>query len=67
MYPPWRDRPAYAATRLLHEGFHFHDPEHFGSTAMHRGFYNASRFQGFVSELTGLLYNRSVVRERGLD
>ena len=58
VYPPFVARPAYGATRILHEGFHYTDPENFQE---HSGFFNASCFQALVSELTGLAFNVSVV------
>ncbi len=61
LYPPWTVRPAYGATVILHEGFHYQNPARFGSSAMHAGFFDASRFQGFVSELTGLPFRRGRV------
>ncbi len=62
LYPRWANRRAYAATIILHEAFHYHDPARFGSTAMHTGFFDATRFQAFVSDLTDLPYRRALVR-----
>jgi len=61
VYHPFFDTPEWEASVIVHEGCHFDDPERFTG---HTGAYNAFRFEGFVSELTGLPFDpddRSVV------
>jgi len=66
VFSPFFARPAYGATRILHEGFHYTDPENFSDPDPsdergHSGFFNAFCFQGLVSELTGLAFSVAFV------
>ena len=58
VFPPFVARPAYGATVITHEGFHYQNPENFYA---HEGSSNAFCFEGFVAELTGLPFNVALV------
>lgn len=58
LLPGWRDRGIQTGV-VLHESFHFADDRFYGHEPENA--YNAFRFQGFVSELSGLPYDHAVV------